>query len=71
MEERDLPRLRRRREIGLEPRQLLGAARRVLERELGVERDEVHAAVVEAVVALGVIRIRGDAPLVGSVNASR
>ena len=52
MIERDLPRLPRAGEIRLQPGELGGPPRRVLERVLGVERDEVHRTVVEAVITL-------------------
>ena len=57
MEQRDFPRLLRRGEVRLQPRELRRPPRRIEERVLGIEGNDVDRAVVEAVVALGMIRI--------------
>ena len=65
MEVRDLPGLRRARQIRVEPGDLFRAPRHVLERELGVQGDEMHRPVVETVVALGMIRVLGRGTIAG------
>ena len=61
----DLPRLRGGGEVALEPGDLLRAPRRVLERQLRVERDEMGGAVIEAVETLGVVRVGGGGAVPG------
>jgi hypothetical protein len=62
--DRDLPWLLRGREVRFQPPQLFLPARRILEGELGVERDDVNGTVVETVVALGMVGM-GEARAVG------
>src|SRR5688500_4189806 len=58
VEDRNLPWLRRAPEIRFEPGPLYGAPVHILERQVGVQHHDVERAVIEAVVALCVIRIR-------------